>query len=58
MLFQMYVVKMGLVNNTVFIQDNSVAHTFYLQIKGEYDVFKGEYRWKGSSCVSNQMVAF
>lgn len=50
-------VKMGLVKNTIVIQDNSVAHTFCLQIEGGYDVFKGGYRWKGRSCVSNQRLA-
>lgn len=33
-LLQMYVVKMGMFNNTVAIQGSSVANTFCLQIEG------------------------
>lgn len=42
-LLQMYIVKMGIFNNTVAIQGSSVANTFYLQIEGGQDLFKGGY---------------
>lgn len=43
-LLQMYIVKMGIFNNTVAIHGSSVANTFYLQIEGGQDLFKGGYR--------------
>lgn len=42
-LLQMYIVKMGIFNNTVAIHGSSVANTFYLQIEGGQDLFKGGY---------------
>jgi len=49
---QMYVVKMGIFNNTVATQGSSAANTFYLQI----DSLKEDMDKKGSSCFTNQRV--